>query len=105
MRTLWCSPQYPLSTGEEDAPAFSDYRSSVLTFANVRHINTTYVTPYDTAILGAPFDTATTSQPGARFGLQGIRLGLHMILIHTRTHYGNWAKIIDWGDTPSTLIR
>ena len=63
-------------------------------FANVRHINcfsavnTTYVEPYDIAILGAPFDTATTGRPGARFGPQGIRLGSHTILIHTRTHYG-----------------
>jgi agmatinase len=68
------SSQYPLSAGEEGAPAFSEYRSSVITFANIRRINcfpavnTTYVEPYDIAILGAPFDTATTGRPGARFG-------------------------------------
>jgi len=30
---------------------------------------------YDIAILGAPFDTATTARPGARFGPRGIRQG------------------------------
>ncbi|CCC09222.1 unnamed protein product [Sordaria macrospora k-hell] len=30
---------------------------------------------YDIAILGAPFDTAVTGRPGARFGPTGIRVG------------------------------
>ena len=32
-------------------------------------------TLYDIAVLGAPFDTATTYRPGARFGPGGIRNG------------------------------
>ena len=76
--------QYPLLTEKEDALAFSDYRSPVVTFANVQYLNcystiSTDIERYDIAILGAPFDTGTTGRPGACFGPQGIRQGSHRI--------------------------
>lgn len=66
---------------------------------------------YDIAILGAPFDTATTARPGARFGPSGIRWGSRRIVpdrawsAYTHeNHFMSWARIIDCGDAPLTFL-
>ena len=46
------------------------------TFANLPHVPLAQERPaerLDAAVLGAPFDTATSYRPGARFGPEAIR--------------------------------
>lgn len=64
---------------------------------------------YDIAILGAPFDTAVTYRPGARFGPRAIRTASARQTpfrgYNPRANlnpYQAWAKIIDCGDIPIT---
>lgn len=66
---------------------------------------------YDIAILGAPFDTATTARPGARFGPHGIRDGSRRIAAGTgwsiytgKNTFLDWARIVDCGDAPLTFL-
>lgn len=68
-------------------------------------------TKYDIAILGAPFDTATTARPGARFGPHGIRDGSRRLAadagwsIYTgKNSFLDWARIVDCGDAPLTFL-
>lgn len=66
-------------------------------------------TSYDIALIGVPFDTATSYRPGARFGPRAIRSASQRqtslrgfnqrAMINP---YDNWAKIIDCGDIPVT---
>ncbi|WVQ71768.1 hypothetical protein IAR50_001309 [Cryptococcus sp. DSM 104548] len=51
---------------------------------------------FDLAVLGAPFDTATTWRPGARFGPSGIREG------SSRT--GGWGFSESWGWNPELKV-
>src|SRR2546423_3867220 len=69
------------------------------------------VEAYDIAILGAPFDTATTARPGARFGPHGIRDGSRRIMsafawnaYTDRNTFEEWARIVDCGDAPLTFL-
>ncbi|KAJ3273957.1 hypothetical protein HK104_004196 [Borealophlyctis nickersoniae] len=64
---------------------------------------------YDIAILGLPFDTATSYRPGARFGPAGIRQGSKRLVLYGGYNvpqqvnpFRSWAKIIDCGDVPVT---
>jgi len=64
---------------------------------------------YDIAIIGAPFDTAVSFRPGARFGPRAIRQAssrqTSLRAFNPRANvnpYQNWAKIIDCGDIPIT---
>lgn len=66
---------------------------------------------YDIAVLGAPFDTATSYRPGARFGPHGIRDGSRRIrgphswnLYSGRNSFEEWARIVDCGDAPLTFV-
>ncbi|UPX18858.1 Agmatinase [Ascochyta rabiei] len=66
---------------------------------------------FDIAVLGAPFDTAITARPGARFGSSGIRRGSQRIAPHTawsiytgQNIFTDWAKIVDCGDAPLTFL-
>lgn len=66
---------------------------------------------YDIAVLGAPFDTATSFRPGARFGPHGIRDGSRRIrgphswnIYSGRNSFEEWAKIVDCGDAPLTFV-
>ena len=66
---------------------------------------------YDIAVLGAPFDTATSYRPGARFGPHGIRDGSRRIrgphswnLYSGRNSFEEWARIVDCGDAPLTFM-
>lgn len=61
--------------------------------------------PYDVAVLGAPFDTATSYRPGARFGPNGIRqgarrLGVDRINVHMKTRVSEFLNVVDCGDVP-----
>lgn len=88
--------------------------AGLTTFANLNWVHCLSseddIEPYDIAILGAPFDTATTARPGARFGPSGIRWGSRRISPNTygaythENHFKSWAKVIDCGDAPLTFL-
>jgi agmatinase len=65
----------------------------------------------DVAIVGAPFDTATTLRPGARFGPDGIRTGSMMVRpYHPVLDVDVFEKssVVDWGGldvTPGNAQR
>ncbi|CAM1502868.1 Fc.00g076440.m01.CDS01 [Cosmosporella sp. VM-42] len=83
------------------------------TFAHLNHVKclTEPTEPFDIAIVGAPFDTAVTYRPGARFGPRAIR---HASSRQTSFRgfnpradinpYQNWAKVVDCGDIPITPV-
>ncbi|RAK74463.1 agmatinase [Aspergillus fijiensis CBS 313.89] len=85
--------------------------SGLTTFANLPYANC-FVEDgsltYDIAFLGAPFDTAVTGRPGARYGPQGIRLGSRRLGgydIYTGENvFASWAKLVDCGDAPLTWL-
>ncbi|KAI0753258.1 Arginase/deacetylase [Daedaleopsis nitida] len=62
-------------------------------------------TGYDVAVLGAPFDTATSFRPGARFGPNGIRqgsrrIGIDRINVAAKIRVSDHLDIVDCGDVP-----
>ncbi|KAK8043613.1 agmatinase 1 [Apiospora rasikravindrae] len=65
---------------------------------------------YDIAILGAPFDTAVTGRPGARYGPGGIRIGSQRIQVGGYSVYTgrntlqSWATVVDCGDVLLTWL-
>ncbi|CCM05037.1 uncharacterized protein FIBRA_07239 [Fibroporia radiculosa] len=66
-------------------------------------------TPYDVAVLGAPFDTATSFRPGARFGPNGIRqgarrLGVSRINVPMKIRVSDHLDVVDCGDVPMVFI-
>lgn len=80
-------------------------------FAHLRHVKclTDPTELFDIAIIGAPFDTAVSYRPGARFGPRAIRQASSRQTsfrgFNPRASinpYQNWAKIIDCGDIPIT---
>ncbi|KAF2706628.1 Arginase/deacetylase [Pleomassaria siparia CBS 279.74] len=85
--------------------------SGISTFAHLPHIRclTHPDTEYDIGIIGAPFDTAVSYRPGARFGPRAIRAGSARQTsfrgFNPRAKlnpYTSWAKIVDCGDIPIT---
>lgn len=64
---------------------------------------------FDIAVIGVPFDTATSFRPGTRFGPQGIRKA-SMRQDKARgfnfragiNPFDNWANVLDCGDIPVT---
>lgn len=80
------------------------------TFANLPYINALAdeEAQYDIAILGAPFDTATSGRPGARFGPGGIRIGSQRMFPDAISVYtgegtlNRWATVVDVGDVGLT---
>ncbi|PYH41639.1 agmatinase [Aspergillus saccharolyticus JOP 1030-1] len=85
--------------------------SGLTTFANLPYANCFVEDEsltYDIAFLGAPFDTAVTGRPGARFGPKGIRLGSRRqggYDIYTGENvFASWAKLVDCGDAPLTWL-
>ncbi|KAI9737055.1 MAG: Guanidinobutyrase [Cirrosporium novae-zelandiae] len=85
--------------------------SGISTFAHLEHIKclTNTDTPFDIALIGAPFDTAVSYRPGARFGPKAIRAASARQTsfrgFNARAGlnpYTSWAKIIDCGDIPIT---
>ncbi|KAI0078956.1 Arginase/deacetylase [Panus rudis PR-1116 ss-1] len=66
-------------------------------------------TLYDVAVLGAPFDIATSYRPGARFGPNGIRqgsrrLGIDRINVPMKIRASDYLDIVDCGDVPMVYI-
>ncbi|ETN39704.1 agmatinase [Cyphellophora europaea CBS 101466] len=64
---------------------------------------------FDIGIIGAPFDTAVSYRPGARFGPRSIRhASARQTPYRSFNHragvnpYVNWASVIDCGDIPVT---
>ncbi|KAF2458957.1 arginase family-domain-containing protein [Lineolata rhizophorae] len=89
--------------------------SGLTTFANLPHVRClsadAEVEKFDIAFMGAPFDTAVTARPGARFGPTGIRQGSRRMApdaawnIYTgENSFLEWAKIVDCGDAPLTFL-
>ncbi|OAA63395.1 arginase [Niveomyces insectorum RCEF 264] len=85
--------------------------SGISTFAHLPHVKclTTPSAAFDIGILGAPFDTAVSYRPGARFGPRAIRAASARQTsfrgFNPRANinpYQNWAKILDCGDIPVT---
>ncbi|KAF2722556.1 Arginase/deacetylase [Polychaeton citri CBS 116435] len=85
--------------------------SGISTFAHMPHVRCLQhpEKEYDIAILGAPFDTAVSYRPGARFGPRAIRAAsarqTSMRGYNPRANlnpYKEWANIIDCGDIPIT---
>ncbi|KAF2234597.1 Arginase/deacetylase [Viridothelium virens] len=119
----------PVSGFPQDAhqnPMDLDFQSSInisegsafrglTTFANLPYVNclssNEHIEKYDIVFLGAPFDTSVTARPGARYGPAGIRQGSRRILpelgwsIYTgKNSFKSWAKIVDCGDAPLTVL-
>ncbi|KAL4917495.1 arginase family-domain-containing protein [Aspergillus aurantiobrunneus] len=64
---------------------------------------------YDIAVIGAPFDTAVSYRPGARFGPRAIRAASARQMAGTSYNtraginpYSSWATVKDCGDIPVT---
>ncbi|KAF2472224.1 Arginase/deacetylase [Lindgomyces ingoldianus] len=85
--------------------------SGISTFAHLPHTRCLShpETDYDIGIIGAPFDTAVSYRPGARFGPRAIRAGSSRQTsfrgFNPRANlnpYTSWAKIVDCGDIPIT---
>ncbi|KAF2761790.1 arginase [Pseudovirgaria hyperparasitica] len=85
--------------------------SGISTFAHLPHVKclTHPETVFDIAILGAPFDTAVSYRPGARFGPKAIRAASGRQTsfrgFNARAGlnpYRSWATMMDCGDIPIT---
>ncbi|KAI1822346.1 agmatinase [Xylaria intraflava] len=85
--------------------------SGISTFAHLKHVKclTTPHEIFDIAVIGAPFDTAVTYRPGARFGPRAIRAASARQTAYRGFNpraninpYQSWAKILDCGDIPVT---
>lgn len=94
--------------GPPDA-ALSPRFSGVRTFARCPHVTTT--DDVDVAVVGAPFDTATSRRPGARFGPEAIRsasIGLRPYHPPLDVDVFGSLSVVDWGDldvTPGNAQR
>ncbi|KAF1930721.1 Arginase/deacetylase [Didymella exigua CBS 183.55] len=85
--------------------------SGISTYAHLPHTRclTNPEAAYDIAILGAPFDTAVSYRPGARFGPRAIRSGSARQTSFRGYNaraglnpFTSWASIVDCGDIPIT---
>ncbi|KAH6609007.1 hypothetical protein Trco_002353 [Trichoderma cornu-damae] len=87
--------------------------SGIGTYAHVKYgncfVDDDASEPFDIAILGAPFDTAVTARPGARFGPNAIRAAsqrkAYGYSIYTgRDPVHDWATVVDCFDAPLTWL-
>jgi agmatinase len=88
------APRY----GPPDASRAPRY-TGIRTFARCPHIRDT--TDVNVAVVGVPFDTATSYRPGARFGPEAIRSGSALLRPwHTALGVDVFASqsVVDWGD-------
>lgn len=85
--------------------------SGINTFAHAPHVKCLVdpSTQFDIGIIGAPFDTAVSYRPGARFGPRSIRAAsARQTPYRSFNHraginpYVNWASVLDCGDIPVT---
>jgi agmatinase len=98
------APRY----GPPDASLAPRY-TGVRTFARCPHVRS--VEGVDVAVVGVPFDTATSFRPGARFGPEAIRAGSQLLRpYHPVLDVDVFAgqSVVDWGDlavTPGNAER
>ena len=98
------APRY----GPPDASLAPRY-TGVRTFARLPHV--TEPEGVDAAVVGVPFDTATSFRPGARFGPEGIRAASLLLRPwHPVLAVDVFASqsLVDWGDlavTPGNAER
>ncbi|KAI0373281.1 Arginase/deacetylase [Pilatotrama ljubarskyi] len=124
------SVQYPVgvvNSGNYDSLNFTEIFASVPDMSNAAwergsfHGLTTFArsaplrcfgadaeTNYDVAVVGAPFDTATSFRPGARFGPNGIRqgsrrLGVDRINVPAKVRISDHLDVVDCGDVPMVM--
>lgn len=110
-------PIQPQSESDDDIDLTTDAVGGLTSFAHLPYVSCfdskadEEVGRYDIAVLGAPFDTATSYRPGARFGPHGIRDGSRRVrgphswnLYSGRNSFEEWAKIVDCGDAPLTFV-
>jgi agmatinase len=94
--------------GPPDASQSPRY-TGVRTFARCPHV--TDPAGVDAAIVGAPFDTATSFRPGARFGPEAIRAASMLLRPHNPALAADVfpaLSVVDWGDleiTPGNAER
>ncbi|HLM08123.1 MAG TPA: agmatinase [Thermoleophilaceae bacterium] len=87
------------------APRYTGLR----TFARCPHLRNPE--GVDVAVVGVPFDTATSFRPGARFGPEGIRAGSLLLRPYhppLRVNVFEHQSVVDWGDleiTPGNAAR
>lgn len=107
------SSQSPIGLEEKIDIVSGSQFSGLTTFAHMPYVNCFVDSEaeketYDIAFLGAPFDTAVTARPGARFGPGGIRQGSRRMKgwnIYTGENvFASWAKVVDCGDAPLTFL-
>jgi agmatinase len=98
----------PPRYGPADASRAPRY-SGVRTFARCPHVRDPE--GVDVAVVGVPFDTATSYRPGARFGPEAIRAGSTLLRpYHPAQDVDVFAgqSVVDWGDldvTPGNAER
>jgi len=98
------TPRY----GPDDATRVPRY-SGVRTFARCPHVRDAEAV--DVAVVGVPFDTATSYRAGARFGPEAIRAGSTLLRpYHPPLEVDVFAtqSVVDWGDldvTPGNAER
>jgi agmatinase len=98
------TPRY----GPPDATKAPRY-GGVRTFARCPHVRE--LDGVDVAVVGIPFDTATSYRAGARFGPEGIRAGSTLLRpYHPPLEVDVFAgpSVVDWGDldvTPGNAER
>ncbi|KAJ7355685.1 agmatinase [Mycena albidolilacea] len=102
-------PIYRGINGEVTADAIF---SGITTFAKlpwVQCLTRESHIPFDIAFIGAPFDTATSYRPGARFGPSGIRAGSRRLTLYGGYNvplkvnpFRSGLRIVDCGDIPVT---
>jgi agmatinase len=94
--------------GPPDASKAPRY-TGIRTFARLPHVRS--VEGVDAAVVGVPFDTATSYRSGARFGPEAIRSGSTLLRPwHTALGVDVFAmqSVVDWGDidvTPGNAAR
>lgn len=114
------SGQAPLrldSEADDDVDLTTDAMGGLTSFGHLPYVpcfaakTDNEIDKYDIAVLGAPFDTATSFRPGARFGPHGIRDGSRRIrgphswnIYSGKNSFQDWAKIVDCGDAPLTFV-
>ncbi|KAI1353415.1 arginase [Xylaria sp. FL0043] len=115
----YSTAQRPLGglAGDDDVDIiYGSQLNGLNTYARVPYVNC-YLdeeadgVKYDIAILGAPFDTAVTARPGARYGPRGIRANSQRISadfawnVYTgKNALKSWATVVDCGDVPMTVL-
>jgi agmatinase len=98
----------PPRYGPADASLAPRY-TGIRTFARCPHVRD--VDGVDVAVVGVPFDTATSYRAGARFGPEAIRAGSTLLRPYHPAHGVDVfaaQSVVDWGDleiTPGNAER